>query len=80
VLASVVKDTTPEHRGLRHPLSDRTIQDIRKCFALISARERELAELAGVTVFPKPVYPDTPRKAQVVELKPTLREPNHEDD
>jgi hypothetical protein len=73
VLAAVIKDTTPEHKGLRHPLSDRTIEDIRQCFVLISARERELAEEAGVTAFAKPVYPDTPRKAQVVALKPLKR-------
>jgi hypothetical protein len=42
-LASVIRDTaTP--RGMRHPLSDATIEDLRQCLALISARERELAQ------------------------------------
>ena len=31
VLANIIKDTTPEHRSLRHPLSDETIQQIRQC-------------------------------------------------
>ena len=45
-LAAVIKDTaTPP--GMRHPLSDATIEDLRQCLALISARERELAEAAG---------------------------------
>jgi hypothetical protein len=41
-LANVVRDTATPH-GMRHPLSDATIEDVRQCFALISARERELA-------------------------------------
>jgi hypothetical protein len=46
VLTAVVKDTaTPP--GLKHPLRDATIEDIRQCLALISARERELAAAAG---------------------------------
>lgn len=45
-LAGVIKDTATPH-GMRHPLSDQTIQDLRQCLALISARERELAKLAG---------------------------------
>jgi hypothetical protein len=45
-LAGVIRDTaTPP--GMRHPLSDQTIADLRQCLALISARERELAQAAG---------------------------------
>lgn len=42
-LGNVVKDVTPLG-GRTNPLSDSTIQDIKDCFGLISARERELAE------------------------------------
>jgi hypothetical protein len=42
VLAAVVRDVTPAP-GRPNPLSQKTIEDIRGCFALISARERELA-------------------------------------
>ena len=35
VLANIIKDTTPEHRSLRHPLSDEIIQQIRQCLGLI---------------------------------------------
>ena len=56
-LANVIKDTaTP--RGMRHPLSDGTIEDLRQCLALISARERELAQAAGKATGGKPRYAD----------------------
>lgn len=42
-LASIVKDTTPQP-GMRHPLKENTIQNIRDCFELISAREQELSK------------------------------------
>ena len=41
-LGNVVKDVTPLG-GRTNPLSDDTIQGIKDCFALISAREKELA-------------------------------------
>ena len=45
-LSGVIRDTATPH-GMRHPLSDATIEDLRQCLALISARERELAQAAG---------------------------------
>ena len=67
-LANVIKDTaTPA--GMRHPLSDETIEDLRQCLALISARERELAEAAGRTTASRPRYADEPREGpQVVRF------------
>ncbi len=56
-LANVIKDTATPH-GMRHPLSDDTIQDLRQCLALISARERELAQAAGLAADRKPRYAD----------------------
>ncbi len=41
VLAKVVRDITPPP-GAPYPLPQSTIDDIRDCFALIAAREREL--------------------------------------
>jgi len=58
-LASVVRDTATPH-GMRHPLSDATIEDMRQCLALISARERELAAAAGRDVAARPQYADEP--------------------
>ena len=68
-LAAVIKDTaTPP--GMRHPLSDATIEDLRQCLALISARERELAQAAGRTQEARPRYADEPAKESVVRLHP----------
>lgn len=42
-LGNIVKDVTPLG-GRPNPLSDSSIQNIKDCFGLIAARERELAE------------------------------------
>jgi hypothetical protein len=58
-LARVIKDTATPH-GMRHPLSDGTIEDLRQCLALISARERELARAAGPSMAARPRFSDEP--------------------
>jgi hypothetical protein len=55
-LGNVVKDVTPLG-GRTNPLSENTIQDIKDCFGLISAREMELAEALGFDQS-KPYYAD----------------------
>lgn len=65
-LAAVIKDVTPPP-GMKHPLSDRTIEDVRQCLALIAARERVLASAQGRTS-ERPYYTDEPQKAQVVPI------------
>lgn len=75
-LANVIKDTATPH-GMRHPLSDRTIQDLRQCLALISARERELARAEGKAA-DRPRYADEPARGDTVvhfhKKKPTGEE------
>jgi hypothetical protein len=67
-LAAVIKDTATPH-GMRHPLSDATIKDLRQCLALISARERELAQAAGRPVSGRPRYTDEPvREDKVIRF------------
>jgi hypothetical protein len=66
VLASIIKDTTPQP-GMRHVLSDSTIQDVRQCLGLISAREKELADAQG-RVAERPYYADQPQKSTVVPI------------
>lgn len=75
VLASIIKDTTPP-RGMKHPMSDQTIQDVRACLGLISARERELADAQGRAV-ERPYYVDEPRGERVVPIS-AIRKPNRE--
>ena len=67
VLSSVVREITPEP-GMRHPLSEKTMEDVRQCFSLIAARERELTEKAGMPSQHKPRYVDEAPKANVVQL------------
>ncbi|MCU0833743.1 MAG: segregation and condensation protein A [Chromatiaceae bacterium] len=65
-LAAIIKDVTPPP-GMKHPLSERTIEDVRQCFSLISAREKDLAEAQG-RGGERPYYADEPQAAQVVPI------------
>jgi hypothetical protein len=67
-LGNIVKDVTPSSSALRSPLSDETIEDIRMCFNLISARERDIASAAGREIKDKPHFIDEPKKSNVVSL------------
>ncbi len=67
VLTDVAKDTHAKP-GFRHPLSDSTVQGIRECLALISARERELVEARGKSMDMRPHFIDEPKKTVVVPL------------
>lgn len=71
VLASVVRETTPSP-GMKHSLSESTREDIRMCFSLISARERELAEKSGIELNMRPRFTDEPATSSVVPID-TLR-------
>ena len=67
VLTDIAKDTsTPP--GMKHPLSANTIQSIRDCLNLISARETELAAASGRPSRARPEYVDEPKKTHVVTL------------
>lgn len=67
VLGNIVKDTAPRP-GFASPLQDETIQSIRELFAMIAAREAELAKLAGVTAVERPHFADEPQETSVVTL------------
>ena len=67
-LSGVAKDTaTPS--GMKHPLSKKTIQDIRACMQLIASREAELAEAAGRPSTARPHYVDEPSGNVVVPFE-----------
>ena len=66
-LASVVKDVAP-YNGRTNPLSDDTVQDIKDCFALISAREKELSEQLGFNPAQPYYVDDEPPKSKVVSI------------
>lgn len=60
VLTNVAKDTATQP-GMKHPLREQTIQDMRDCLILISAREKELTEAAGRPLTERPRYVDEPK-------------------
>ena len=66
VLSAVIRDTTPP-AGMRHPLSDNTIEDVRQCLGLIAAREKELADAQG-RGGERPHYVDEPSQSKVVPM------------
>lgn len=68
-LAKIIRDLTPSDSALRYPLSDETVEDVKKCFDLISARERELAQEAGIDVRDRPHFVDEPRTTNVVPIQ-----------
>lgn len=67
VLSAVAKDTVPPP-GMKHPLSDTTIEGIRDCLALISAREHELNVELGEGNEKRPRFVDEPETTKVVSL------------
>ena len=79
VLTDVAKDTHAKP-GFRHPLSDGTVQGIRECLALISARERELVEARGHSMDKRPRFIDEPKKTVVVPLGNLKKNKPSEDD
>ena len=66
-LTDIAKDTyTPPE--LKHPLSEQTINSIRECLSLISARESELAGSDGMVSASKPRFIDEPQDTVVVKF------------
>ena len=72
VLSAVARDTVPPP-GMKHPLSDSTIQGIRDCLALISAREQELNIDLDEVNEARTRYVDEPQKSKVVSLDSILK-------
>ena len=67
VLSSIIRDTTPPP-GRPHPLRQSTIEDVKHCFTLITAREQEIHQEAGKSMDLRPRYADEPKKSQVVDF------------
>lgn len=67
-LASIVRDLTPTEAMQRYPLSEATVEDMKACFDLIAARERELAAQEGLVTRELPRFTDEPKQSQVISL------------
>lgn len=66
-LTTVIREITPPP-GMKHPLSERAIEDVRQCLALLAAREKELADAEGRRGDERPYYTDSPPAAQIVPI------------
>jgi hypothetical protein len=66
-LGGIIRDLTPSDAATRYPLSDATVEDVKKCFDLIAARERELAQIAGVRE-ERPHFTDEVSAPKVVSI------------
>lgn len=66
-LTSIVRDTAPRD-GDPSPLRPDTVDNIRMCLGLISAREAELAELLGFSRNERPHYSDEASPAQAMQF------------
>ena len=71
-LTSIVRDTAPRD-GNPSPLTTATVENIRMCLGLISAREAELAEALGLSRDERPRYADETPKSQPLEFTPPPR-------
>ena len=79
-LGAIIKDITPSSSAFKSPLSEATVEDVRMCFGLIAAREKEIAEEAGVEINDRPHFTDDPVTNNVVSiasLKATLPDSNN---
>ncbi|MEW5789511.1 MAG: segregation and condensation protein A [Pseudomonadota bacterium] len=74
-LTSVVRDLAPRD-GVPSPLAPDTVENIRMCLGLISAREAELAEALGLARNERPRYSDEPAASQTMEFVPPGRKLN----
>lgn len=69
-LTSVVRDTAPRD-GVPSPLSPSTVENIKMCLGLVSAREAELAEALGLARNERPRYADEQPDAQPLQFSPS---------
>ncbi len=65
VLSNIAKDTYTAP-GLKHPLSESTINEMRECLSLIVSRETEIAQEQGRENKLRPRFIDEPSDSVVV--------------
>lgn len=74
-LTSIVRDVAPRD-GVPSPLAADTVDNIRMCLGLISAREAELAEALGLSREERPHYSDEPASTQSMQFVPPSKKLN----
>jgi phosphoenolpyruvate-protein kinase (PTS system EI component) len=66
-LTSVVRDCAPR-ADQPSPLAEQTVENIRMCLGMISAREAELAEALGLSRTERPYYSDETKPAETLQF------------
>lgn len=66
-LTSIVRDAAPRD-GMPSPFTSETVENIRMCLGLISAREAELAQALGLARNERPHYSDETPAAQPLQF------------
>ncbi|HNA28464.1 MAG TPA: hypothetical protein PLL19_01540 [Thiobacillaceae bacterium] len=74
-LTSIVRDLAPRD-GVPSPLTPDTVENIRMCLGLISAREAELAQALGLARDERPHFTDEPQAVQPLEFVPSSKKLN----
>lgn len=74
-LTSIVRDVAPRD-GVPSPLGPETVENIRMCLGLISAREAELAEALGLSRSERPHYADETPATQSMQFVPPSKKLN----
>jgi len=77
VISGIVREITPDP-GMKHPLSEATMEDIRQGFLLIAAREKEISDTLGKPSLHRPVYKGDKPKTNVIKMH-GLKSSNDED-
>lgn len=72
VLTTIIREITPGPNEA-YPLSEQTVEEVQLCLALITARERELAEAKGINPQERPYYTDEPQTTQPIFLRDLQR-------
>lgn len=74
-LTSIVRDVAPRD-GVPSPLGGDTVENIRMCLGLISAREAELAEALGLSRDERPRYSDDSGTTKSLQFVPPSKKLN----
>lgn len=79
ILTDIAKETFTRP-GVRHPLSDATIGNMRECLKLISVREVDLSSDPVNISAKRPRYVDEPKKSVVVSMQDIKKNTSNDDD
>ena len=74
-LTSIVRDAAPRD-GMPSPFSPDTVENIRMCLGLISAREAELAESLNLSRNERPHYSDEEQAVKSMQFVPSAKKLN----